>query len=103
MVIFQLCFHPSTILVFHFNFQVFLPSSLPLCLWCQVDHSLVITSILEKEALALSSSLKLDFEVHFVVQLDLMTLSSPLPALLTSKALIPPTSLEFACNLLKFS
>ena len=102
MVTFQLCFDPSTILVFHFNFQVFLPSSLPLCLWCQVDHSLVITSILEK-ALALSSSLKLDFEVHFAVQLDLMTLSSPLPALLTSKALIPPTSLEFACNLLKFS
>ena len=102
MVIFQLYFGPSTILVFHFDFQVFLPSSLLLCLWCQVDRSLVITSILEK-ALALSSSLKLDFEVHFTVQLDLMTLSSPLPVLLTSKALIPPTSLEFACNLLKFS
>ena len=76
--------------MFHFDFQVFLPSSLLLCLWCLVDRSLVITSILEK-ALALSSSLKLDFEVHFTVQLDLMTLSSPLLVLLTSKALIPPT------------
>ena len=102
MVIFQLCFHLSTILVFHFNFQVFLPSSLLLCLWCQVDRSLVIISILEK-ALALSSSLKLDFEVHFAVQLDLTTLSSPLSVLLTLKALIPLTSLEFACNRLKFS
>ena len=90
MVIFQLYFDPSKILVFDFDFQVFLLSSLLLCLWCQVDRSLAMTSILEK-VLALSSSLKLDFEVHFVIQLDLMTPSSPLLVLLTSKALIPLT------------
>lgn len=102
MVIFQLYFDPSMILVFHFASQLFLPFSLLLCLWCQVDHSLVITFVLEK-VLALSFSLMLDFEVHFVVQLDLMTLLSPLQVLLILKTLVPPTLLELACNHLKFS
>ena len=102
MVIFRLYFDPFMILVFHFASLLFLLFSLPLCLWYQVGHSLVITSALEK-VLALSFSLELDFVVNFVVQLDLMTLLFPLQVLLILKTLVPPTLLELACNHLKFS